>query len=35
VDGAETEYGVTDANGHTHLLTSVAKQHHIDIYLEG
>lgn len=35
VDGGEPEHGVTDASGHTHLLISVAEQHHIDIYLEG
>lgn len=35
VDGGEPEHGVTDASGHTHLLASVAEQHHIDIYLEG
>lgn len=35
IDGAEPEYGVTDAGGHTHLLASVAEQHNIDIYMEG
>lgn len=35
VDGGEPEHGVTDSNGHTHLLASVAEQHQVEIYLEG
>jgi hypothetical protein len=34
INNGEPEYGITDAQGHTHLLTSIAEQHTVDIYLE-
>lgn len=34
INNGEPEYGITDAQGHTHLLASLAEQHNVDIYLE-
>lgn len=34
INNGEPEHGITDIQGHTHLLASLAEQHTVDIYLE-
>jgi uncharacterized Zn-binding protein involved in type VI secretion len=34
INNGEPEYGITNAQGHTHLLASIAEQYTVDIYLE-